>query len=414
MDITTTLLIILLCLLLEGFFSGSEIGVVSADQIKLRHEAAKGSKGAKLALAMLKNPEWLLSTTLVGTNIAVVTNTTMVTALMIHLFGDQGSWLAVVLAAPLIWVFGEIVPKSVFQQRADTLTPIVIFALRFFSVLFWPILVFFSLVTKLLAKLVGGTERNPFTMREEIVTMLKMPATSDGDIQPVEKEMIQRLFNFTETRVADSMRPLIEVTGIDKEATCGEARRLAIQTAHARLPVFEERVDQIIGMLHVLDLLGEPDDLPIAGFIREALYVPATKSVQDLLVQFRQAGEVVAVVVDEFGAAEGLVTVEDIVEEVVEDLSDEYDAKEPAQSRYQKLDERDYLTSGRTELTDIAETLGIDLSSEEYSTIAGYILHRTGRIPPQGTQIEAGKVTLNVHRASPRIIEEVRIRWTEA
>ena len=167
-------------------------------------------------------------------------------------------------------------------------------------------------------------------------------------------------------------------------------------------------------MLHVLDLLGEPDDLPIAGFIREALYVPATKSVQDLLVQFRQAGEVVAVVVDEFGAAEGLVTVEDIVEEVVEDLSDEYDAKEPAQSRYQKLDERDYLTSGRTELTDIAETLGIDLSSEEYSTIAGYILHRTGRIPPQGTQIEAGKVTLNVHRASPRIIEEVRIRWTEA
>jgi putative hemolysin len=123
MDIVTTLLVILLCLLLEGFFSGSEIGVVSADQIKLRHDAAKGSKGAKLAIAMLKKPEWLLSTTLVGTNIAVVTNTTMVTALMIHLFGDQGSWMAVVLAAPLIWIFGEIVPKSVFQQRADTLTP---------------------------------------------------------------------------------------------------------------------------------------------------------------------------------------------------------------------------------------------------------------------------------------------------
>ncbi len=414
MDIVTTLLIILLCLLLEGFFSGSEIGVVSADQIKLRHDAAKGSKGAKLALAMLKKPEWLLSTTLVGTNIAVVTNTTMVTALMIHLFGDQGSWLAVVLAAPLIWVFGEIVPKSVFQQRADSLTPIVIFALRFFSILFWPILVFFSLVTKLLAKLVGGTERNPFTMREEIVTMLKMPATNDGDIQPVEKEMIQRLFNFTETQVADSMRPLIEVTAIDKEATCGEARRLAIETAHARLPVFEERVDQIVGMLHVLDLLGEPDDKPITAFIREALYVPATKSVQDLLVHFRQAGEVVAVVVDEFGAAEGIVTVEDIVEEVVEDLSDEYDAKESVQSRFQKLDERDYLTSGRTELTDIAETLGIDLSSAEYSTIAGYILHRTGRIPPQGTQIEAGKTTLTVHRATPRVIEEVRIRWSEA
>ncbi len=412
MDIFTTLIIIIICLMLEAFFSGSEIGVVSADKIKLRHAAAKGSKGAQLALDMLKKPEWLLSTTLVGTNIAIVANTTMVTALMLHLFGEAGNWLAVVLAAPLIWVFGEIVPKSVFQQRADTLTPYVIFVLRFFSLLFWPILVFFSFITKTLAKLMGGTERNPFTMREEIITMLKMPASTDGDIHPVEKQMIQRLFNFTETRVEDSMRPLIAVTAVDKVATCGEARRLAIETSHARLPVFEDRIDQIVGMLYVLDLLGEPEERPIVDFIREALYVPATKSVQDLLVQLRQTGEVVAVVVDEFGAAEGIVTVEDIVEEVVEDLSDEYDGKEASSSLFQKLDERDYLTSGRTELSQIAETLGINLPSEDYSTIAGYILNRTGNIPAPGTQIEADKVILNVHRASARAIEEVRIRWS--
>lgn len=412
MDIFTTLLIIFICLMLEAFFSGSEIGVVSADQIKLRHDAAKGSKGAQLALDMLKKPEWLLSTTLVGTNIAIVANTTMVTALMLYLFGEAGNWLAVVLAAPLIWVFGEIVPKSVFQQRADTLTPYVIFVLRFFSLLFWPILIFFSFVTKTLARLMGDTERNPFTMREEIITMLKMPAATDGDIQPVEKQMIQRLFNFTETRVGDSMRPLIEVTAIDRDATCGEARRLAITTSHARLPVFEERIDQIVGILYVLDLLGEPEDRAIGDFIREALYVPATKSVQDLLVQFRQKGEVVAVVVDEFGAAEGIVTVEDIVEEVVEDLSDEYDSKETTSSLFQKLDERDYLTSGRTELSQIADALGVKLPSEDYSTIAGYILHRTGSIPTPGTQIEADKVILNVHRASARAIEEVRIRWS--
>ena len=243
--------------------------------------------------------------------------------------------------------------------------------------------------------------------------MLQMPAT-EGDIQPVEKQMIQRLFNFSETRVGDSMRPLIQVTAIDKEVTCGEARQLAIDTSHARLPVFEERIDQIIGILNVLDLLGEPDDKPIAPFIREALYVPETKSVQDLLVQLRQTGEVVAVVVDEFGAAEGIVTVEDIVEEVVEDLSDEYDSKEePTRSPFQKLDERDYLTSGRTELGEIVEAFGLDLASEEYSTIAGFILQRTGRIPPQGTHVEVGKVTLTVQRGTPRAIEEVRIRWTD-
>lgn len=180
MDIVLTILIMVLCLLLEGFFSGSEIGVISADQIKLRHKAAKGSKGAKLALKMLEKPEWLLSTTLVGTNIAVVTNTTMATALMIHLFGEYGSWLAVVLVAPLIWIFGEIVPKSVFQQRADSVTPIIIFVLRFFSLLFYPILFVFSFLTNLLTKLTGGESRNPFTLREEIVTMLQMPAASGG------------------------------------------------------------------------------------------------------------------------------------------------------------------------------------------------------------------------------------------
>ncbi len=139
MEIPLTLLIMLICLIAEGFFSGSEIGIVSADRMKLRHQAAKGSKGAKLALEMLKNPEWLLSTTLVGTNIAVVTNTTMATALMIQLFGAGYSWLAVVIVAPLIWVFGEIVPKSVFQQQADIITPRAIFVLKACSILFFPI-----------------------------------------------------------------------------------------------------------------------------------------------------------------------------------------------------------------------------------------------------------------------------------
>jgi len=413
MDIITTLAVIVLCLLLEGFFSGSEIGVISADQIKLRHAAAKGSKGAKLALSMLQKPEWLLSTTLVGTNISVVTNTTMVTALMIHLFGEQGSWLAVVLAAPLIWIFGEIVPKSVFQQRANTVTPYVIFVLRFFSYLFYPILIVFSAITRLLAKLVGGTDRNPFTLREEIMTMLQMPAASNGDIQPVEKEMIRRMFSFTETRVRDAMRPLIEVTAIERQATCGEARRLAAETSHVRLPVYTERVDRVTGMLHVLDLLGESDDRPIEEFVRDATYVPANKSVRDLLFQMRHAGEVVAVVVDEFGGAEGIVTVEDIVEEVVEDLQDEYDAHEPDADLFHKLDERDYLTSGRTELDVMKEQLGLELPEGHYSTIAGFILHKTGSIPPQGTRVEEGRVSLTVHRGSAQAIQEVRIRWTD-
>lgn len=188
---------------------------------------------------------------------------------------------------------------------------------------------------------------------------------------------------------------------------------MAAESAHIRLPVYSARVDRIDGMLHVLDLLGEDEERPIAEFIRDAFYVPATKSISDLLYQMRKGGEVVAVVVDEFGGAEGIVTVEDIVEEVVEELQDEYDTKEPDEDLFQKLDERDYITSGRTEISQIADALGIELAAGHYSTIAGFILNKTGSIPPHGTSIEEGAVTLTVHRATAQMIQEVRIRWTE-
>jgi putative hemolysin len=228
-DIWITALLMVVCLIAEGFFSGSELGVVSADRMKLRHDAAKGSRGARLALEMLeKRPEWLLSTTLVGTNIAVVANSTIATALMISLFGEAGSWLAVVLVAPLIWVFGEIVPKSVFQQRADTITPYVIYVLRFFSILFWPILIIFVTLSKFLSRLAGSRdEHNPFTLREQIQSMVQMPPQEGGDIQAIEKTMIRRMFNFSETTVYKVMVPLIDVNAIEKGSTVGEAVRLA-------------------------------------------------------------------------------------------------------------------------------------------------------------------------------------------
>ena len=412
MDIFTTVLIMMLCLLLEGFFSGSEIGVVSADQMKLRHKAAKGSKGAKLALKMLEKPEWLLSTTLVGTNIAVVTNTTMATALMLHLFGDNGSWLAVVLVAPLIWIFGEIVPKSVFQQRADVLTPVVIFVLRFFSMLFFPILVVFSFLTNLLTKIAGGDAKNPFTLREQIVTMLQMPASSGGDIHPVEKNMIKRMFNFNETTVNDVMLPLIEVTAVEQGITCGEARKISSSKAHVRLPVYSQRIDRIIGILHTLDLLGMEPDAPITDHIRPAVYVPGGKSIKELMIELRGEGTVVAIVVDEFGGAEGIVTIEDIMEEVVENLEDEYDlGTKQRHNLIQRIAENEYLVSARIEIDDLCNTLDIYLPKGNYATLSGLILSRLHSIPAEGTVIKEDDITLTIHRSTEQVIQEVNIKW---
>jgi putative hemolysin len=411
-DILVTLGIMIACLLAEGFFSGSEIGVVSADRVKLRHAAAQGSRGASLALKMLNKPEWLLSTTLVGTNISVVTNTTMATALMMQLFGEGASWLAVVLVAPLIWVFGEIVPKSIFQQRADSLTPRVIFPLRLFSYLFFPILIVFSRLTLLLAKLLGDKsgERNPFTLREEISMLMQM-SSDGGDIQSHEKSMIRRLFDFEETAVREVMMPLIDVVGVEQDATCGEAIRVARELSHKRLPVYAQRVDHIVGVLDTLELLGIEQDAPIKQFIKPADYVPGSKSIQALLQDMQRDHQLLSVVVDEFGGAEGIVTLEDIVEEIVEDISDEYDTHEKSVQWIRKRGDRDYLVSGRIDPGSFAEELGVSLPDGQFASLAGFLLERVRDVPTAGTVVKHNKITFTVERASARVIEEVRVHW---
>jgi len=410
-DILLTLGIMLVCLLLEGFFSGSEIGVVSADRVRLRHDAAKGSRGARLALAMLKKPEWLLSTTLVGTNISVVTNTTLATALMIELFGEDGGWFVVVLMAPLIWVFGEIVPKSVFQQRADLYTPRVIFLLKFCSWLFFPLLAVFSVLTRFIARVVGETgQGSPFTLREEIATLLQM-STGGGDIRQHEKVMIRRLFDFEETPVREVMTPLIDVVGIGQEASCAEAMRLAREKDHKRFPVYDQRIDRIVGVINALELLGVDPDAPIRSFIQPADYVPESRSIQALLLDMQREHHQIAVVVDEFGGAEGIVTLEDIIEEIVEDISDEYDVREPATRWMRKLGEHDYLVSARVDPGMLADELEIELPRGQYASLAGFLLERVHDVPAVGTTIHYKSVSFTIQRGSARVIEEVRVRW---
>ena len=410
MDILIAIAIMIICLIAEGFFSGSEIGVISADRMKLRHQAAEGSKGARLALEMLKKPEWLLSTTLVGTNIAVVTNTTMATALVIELLGPAYSWVAVVVVAPLIWVFGEIVPKSIFQQRADTITPRIIYILNFCSYLFYPILLVFSFLVRLFSRLVGGNQGglNPFTLREEIKTMVQMSA-EEGDIEPIEQNMIRRLFNFGETTAREVMMPLIDVVMIERACTCQDALAIAADKSHARIPVYQERVDRIIGVLDTLELLGVDGNELIASYIKPISYVAPSKSIQELLHDMRRTSEQVTVVVDEFGGAEGIVTIEDILEEVVEDMQDEYDAEEPDINWLRRLDDNNYLVSARIDLNDLAEELNVELPQGKYTSLAGFLLDRAGDVPSVGDTIHYQELQFTIQRATPRSVREVKV-----
>jgi CBS domain containing-hemolysin-like protein len=328
------------------------------------------------------------------------------------LFGKTGSLLTVLLVAPLIWVFGEIVPKSVFQQKADVLTPKVIFILKACSYLFFPLLVVFSFLARLLARAAGDDpdRRNPFTLRQEIMTMIQM-SPDEGDIEPHEQSMIRRLFDFGETTAREVMVPLVDVVGVERGASWRQAARIAKAQAHKRLPVYAKRVDRIVGVLDTLELLGIGPNQPIEPFIKPVDYVPGSRSIQDLLVEMRNEGRMMAVVVDEFGGADGIVTIEDIVEEVVEDIQDEFDTHETPTQWLRKLADRDYLVSARIDLDDLIEALGIELPSRNYTSLAGFLLDRSQDVPEVGQVVEYKGISFTITQSTPQVIQEIRIRW---
>lgn len=240
--------------------------------------------------------------------------------------------------------------------------------------------------------------------------MLRMPATQ-GDIQVEEKAMIHRMFNFSETEVKKVMVPLIDVFAIARDTSCSEAMRIAAESSHVRIPIYEERVDQMVGVLHVLELLGEDDATPIGEYVKPIRYVPGSKSVKDLLLEMRHNGDAMVVVVDEFGGADGIVSIEDIMEEIVEDIEDEYDFDQKPQQWIRKVGERDYIVSARIELDELIDELKISIPTGDHVTLAGLLLSKVNEIPAKGSLIQINNIDFTIQRCIPQAIQEVRISW---
>jgi putative hemolysin len=323
-----TIIIIVLCVFGEAFFSGAEIALISVDRLRARHLAKSGHRPSQQVIEMLKKPEWILGTTLLGTNLCIVIGTTLATSQIYLWLGGIGVPVAIVIMTFINLVFSEIVPKSVFQQLSDWIAPRVIFILRLFTVIFFPLVWLFSKLAALLARLLRGSDSKEdlgIISKEELKLMMKMKHEK-GDVKPSERKMINRLLNFTETEAGDIMIPLIDVTALSDQATIKEACDKYIQTKHRRLPVYHNRVDKISGILISFDILAEKDTKRIKPFIRPAYYIPPTMGVTELLKNLQSNGRSMAVVVDEFGGAVGIVTVEDILEEIVGNIEDEYDA----------------------------------------------------------------------------------------
>ena len=415
-EIILLVLAIVILLLLKGFFSGSEIALVNCDKVKLNARANQGHNGAKSVLRLFRTPDVLLGTTLVGTNIATVALTTLGTLAMIRAFGPQGDLYAFLVLTPLLLILGEIVPKSVFQQKSDLIAPIAIYPLRAFSFLFYPIVFVFSRIARLVARIVGAgkTEQNLFSTREQVRAVVEM-AERTSSVDAFDRGRIKRVIRFAETTVAEAMIPAAEITAININRSMKRAIAMVRKRGYNRLPVYTRNTSNIIGVvtLSTWDLLDpELPEKSLEELMKPALYISPYQTIDQLLPVLRDREDHIAIVVDEFGSAIGIITMEDILEEVVGEIDVGYDFEEyvPRRPRIMvALADEVYLLDSRLAISEVNEFLELDLPTTEFHTIGGLMMARLRHIPKQGEQIIESGYRFTVEEATDRNIVKIRV-----
>lgn len=416
MDALLLLLAMVVLLLLEGFFSGSEMALVNADKIRLHARANQGHRGARLVLQMFERPDVLLTTTLVGTNISVVVLTTLGTLLMIRLFGEHGDLYAFLVFTPLLLTLGEVVPKSIYQQNADRLAPVVILPLRLFKLLFYPLILIFSLVARLVAGLGGGrgAAHNLFITRQQVRTVVEM-ADRGAHVDVFDQARIRRAARFADTTVGEAMVPLAEIIAIDRRYDTRTAFGLVRRHGYNRLPVYERNTGNVVGVvtLTVWDLMDRDlEERPLEELIKPALYVSPLQNIDEVLPLLREREDHMAIVVDEFGSAIGMIRMEDILEEVVGEIKVGYDFDEiqPRRRRsYNKIEDGVYVVDSRVSVAEINELLEIQLPSTEFHTVGGFVESRLRHIPATGESVVESGWRFIVEQTTDRAIIKVRV-----
>ncbi len=409
--------VIFVCLCLEGLFSGGELALVASDINRIRQKARAGSRSAKLALKLLDRPEWLMAATSTGSNICVVTSTVIATSMFMSMFGAvRGEFVSAVVMIPLVLVVGEVIPKSIFQQHAEFVALRVSWFIWAASWALYPVVFVISRISRGAVYIFtggkGGT-RSPYITRDGLKFLLRKER-DESDIRSSEKEMIQRILGFSEVSVSRIMVPLSNVTALQENATLGEAAVLTEEKGFSRIPVYRDRTYNITGILHCFDLLralhgrgGISEDDQISSCLRPTvLYVPETKPASELLLELQRSGEQMAIVVDEYGGAVGIVTIEDILEEIVGEIEDEYDKEEKS---YKRVGPRKYLFDAQIRIDRLREIISLEIPAGDYETLGGFLLHKMGKIPKRSETLRLGNVHFVIENADMKSIKEVLV-----
>ena len=405
--------IILLCL--SAFFSSSETALTTVNQIRMRTLADNGDKRAARVLHVTGNPGKMLSAILIGNNIVNLSASSISTSLAIHLFGNTGAGIATGILTFLILIFGEVTPKTMATIKADSMSLTVAAPIGFLMKILTPVIFIINKLSLGLMFLlhVNIKDAQKKMTEEELRTIVDV-SQENGVIEHEERDMIHNLFDFGDAEAKEIMVPRIDMTFVQADATYQEVLDIFRQDMFTRLPVYEDSTDNVIGIINMKDFLLQNDtpEFSVRNLLREPYFTYEHKNTADLFLEMRKSSISLAIVLDEYGVTAGLITLEDLLEEIVGEIRDEYDADE--EDDITGISDREFYVLGSANLNDVSEALSLHFTSDDYDTIGGYCLGLLDHLPEKNEIILTdNNILLRIDRMEKNRIERIYIRLPE-
>ena len=409
--LSVQILILVVLILLSAFFSGIETALMSVNHVKVK-SLVKQEKPGSIDLERIKeNPHKLIITILIGNNLVNIAAASLATIIFANYFGSAAIGISTGVMTFLVLVFGEITPKTYASQNAEYISLKVAKIILYLSILLSPLIWFFEIISRFMTRILGTKEENQLT-EAEIETIVTM-GRKEGILEKEAADMMHNLLRFGQRTVEEIMTPRVDLVLIDGEKKVREVLDFIVKTPYSRYPVYIENKDRIEGIIDIDDVLRQVKNKKLStkvkNILRPVLFFPETKEIDDLLTEFEGKEVPMAIVVDEYGGVQGLVTVEDILEEIVGDIFDKSKAKLIKDIASYKIKPRILHIDAKTSIDDINKSLNLGLKNEHFNTVGGYIVEKLGRVPYNGERIKAGNSVIEVTHATKQGVKKVKI-----
>lgn len=403
------ILILLILVCGSAFFSASETALTSLNKIKLRNMVEENVKNADKIQKLIDDPNRLLSSILIGNNLVNNAAASLTTMIAVSLLGEQsGVGAATMIITIIILIFGEITPKTLASQNAEKVSIGVAKIISGVVIISTPVVKVMNLITNGLIRILGGdtSGKTPTITEAELKTMVNV-SHEEGVLEVDERRMINNVFDFGDSKAKDVMTPRTDMICVEDNITYDEIVSIFKEERFSRLPVYHESVDNIVGILYVKDIIFiDVEHFKTTDYMREPFFTYESKPISELFSEMRNNRIPAAIVLDEYGGTSGLVTLEDMVEEIVGDIADEYDEQE---EEIEVIKEDEFVVDGSTRLEDVNEMIGLHLESEDFDTIGGYVIGILGSLPDGGEEVEENGIKIVVEEVDKNRIEKLRI-----